>query len=171
MSKLPTVLQTIDNISEWSGRVVSFFILLSAALILLEIVLRVIFNTATLWSWEMSLFVYGTFTIIGGAYTLLHRGHVKVDILYSRFSQRRRAILDIATFIFVFFFLGVMVWKGWEMTYIAIQAGERTDSTWGPILWPIRIMIPIGALLFLAQALAKFVRDINTVIGRRSLES
>lgn len=166
MKKSENILRYIDSISDLSGKIVSFLILILMGVVLIAVVMRYVVNRPTIWSHETGLYLFGGIIMLGAAYTLRHEGHVRMDALYGRFSPRGRAITDLATFIFFFLFIIVLLWKGWDMTWKAIRFMERTESFWGPVIWPSRIVIPIGAFLLLLQGLAKFVRDILTVKGR-----
>ena len=170
MKNMGGLLRHIDNISNCVGKLASFLILCSMGVVLFEVLMRYALSLPTTWCYEMSLFIFGTFAALGGAYTFLHGGHVRMDIVHSRLSPRGKAIMDLVTFIFVFIFLGVLVWKGWEFAWRAFQLSERTDSAWGPLLWPTKLIIPIAAFLMLLQGLAKFVRDIFMATARGSLD-
>jgi TRAP-type mannitol/chloroaromatic compound transport system permease small subunit len=111
----------------------------------------------------MSAMLFGTFIILGGAYTAKEQKHVNMDILYSRFSKRGRAVLDIVTFfVLTIPFLGILLWKGGEGAWRSLVTGEHDSTQWGPPLYPFRLMLPLGAFLFLLQAIAKFIRDCRT---------
>src|SRR3546814_8437200 len=78
------------------------------AVMIWEIVLRYFFNSPSLWAYDISLFIYGGYIALGGAYTYLAGGHVNVDIIWGLLSPRGRAVLDILTSGFAFLFLGVL---------------------------------------------------------------
>ena len=104
MLKLVRVLHFIDNVSEWSGKIFSFAGLVLVGVVLSEVTCRYLLNNPTEWVYETSLYIFGAMFMIGGAYTLLHGGHVNVDIVHTRLSPRARAITDIVTFVFFFIF-------------------------------------------------------------------
>jgi len=125
-----------------------------------EVVSRYIFNRPPAWAFELSLFLGNSFCIIGGAYCLLHAQHVRIDVLWGRFSKRGKAILDLVTFVLFFLFVVALLWFGWQRAWFALQwPWEVSMTPWAPILWPFRISVPIGALLLLLQGIAKFIRD------------
>ena len=67
----------VSNVNRWIGEnLVQYLILLMSGLVTGEVILRYVFNSPTMWSQELSNFVFGAFFILGGAYTLLHRDHV-----------------------------------------------------------------------------------------------
>lgn len=150
------------------GYIVSFLFLLAMAVVLFEISVRYVFNISQTWAPEMSIFPFGTAIALGGAYTLLHRGHVRMDILYSRWPPKAQAAVDIVTFVAFLAFVGVLLWFGTKSFLIAVALVERSESAWRPVMWPIRLMIPLGAFLMLLQGLAQFTRNILTLIGKGS---
>ena len=153
-------LKTIDQISEKSGKAVSFFILFLVVVILYEIGARYFFKSPTIWAHEISQMIYGAYVILLGAYVLRRGGHVNVDILYHRFQPRTRAIIDLFTWLLFFYFCGLLLWKGGEMAWDSFAAWETGPTSFAPPLYPIKTMIPLGALLILLQGLAKFIRDL-----------
>lgn len=144
--------------------IVAFLIVPMLGIIVWEIVLRYFFNSPSLWAYEISLFMYGSFIALGGAYTHLTGGHVNVDIIWGRLSPRGRAILDVITSVFAFLFLGVMFWSSLEITIKSWQIGETTMTHWQPIYYPLRTTLPVGCFLFLMQVFAKLIRDMATII-------
>jgi len=159
-------LHIIDTINEWTGKTVSFLIFPLMAVVLFEILMRYFLHESQNWEPELSAFLFATLFLLGAGYDFLHNTFVKVDVLYLRFTNKTKAIIDITTSILIFFFCGVLVWKGWAMTYKSLITMERSQSSWGPLLFPIELMIPIGAALLFLQALVKLTRDILTLTGR-----
>jgi len=157
-------LKTIDQISEKSGKAVSFLILLLVGVILYEIVARYFFRSPTIWAHEISQMIYGAYVILLGAYVLKRGGHVNVDLLYGRFQPRTRAIIDLFTWLLFFYFCGLLLWKGGEMAWDSFGFRETDSTSFAPPLYPIKMMIPLGALLILLQGLAKFIRDLTFAV-------
>lgn len=144
--------------------IVAFLIVPMLLIMIWEIVMRYFFNSPSQWAFEISLFFYGGYIALGGAYTLLAGAHVNVDIVWGRLSPRGRAILDVLTSGFAFLFIGVLFWVSLELTINSWAIGETTMSHWKPIYYPLRTTLPVGCLLFLMQLLAKLIRDVAIVI-------
>jgi TRAP-type mannitol/chloroaromatic compound transport system permease small subunit len=114
----------------------------------------------------MSAMLFGTFMILGGAFTARYNGHVGMDIVYGLLSVKKRAVLDVISFFILFVpLLGVLIWKGGASAWKSVAMLEHDSSQWGPPLYPLRIMLPLGAFLFLLQASAKTVRDFIVLFG------
>jgi TRAP-type mannitol/chloroaromatic compound transport system permease small subunit len=158
-------LHTIDRINEKTGKAISYLILFLVGVILYEILVRYLFNSPTIWAHETSQMIYGAYVILLGGYVLQRGGHVNVDILYHRFKPRTRAIIDLFTWLLFFYFCGLLLWKGGEMAWDSFKVLETEPTAFAPPVYPIKMMIPLGALLILLQGLAKFIRDFNLVIS------
>jgi len=170
VNKIFRLLRFIDNINEWAGKIVSFFVLAIMGIVIYAIVMRYLFVKSQLWASEICSFLFGALFVLGGGYTLLHQGHVRMDILFGRFSPKVKAILDLVTSMFFFLFCGVLIWKGWLMGWDSLVMLERSQSAFSPPLYPIKFVIPIGAGLLILQGLAKFIRDLSIATMRKKVE-
>jgi len=163
------LLNIIDKISIWSGNLFSVTNPIIIIIVVYEISLRYVFDAPTIWANEAVIYLAAVSYLMGGAYSHYFRAHVRVDILYLRFSPRTRAILDTITFFFTFLYLGSLVWVGTEYALESLKVLEKTGSPWNPPIYPLKFAIPIGALLLLLQSIANFVRDLNLAIrGQKS---
>jgi len=160
MERIKIFLRSIDSISEWTGKMVSFLIIVITGVTIWEVILRYIFNSPTIWAFDAAYLIFGAYGVLGGAYTLYFKGHVNVDILYGRLPLRIRAIIDLLTYPFFFLFCGLLLWKGGDMAWDSLKIMERGSSAWSPPVYPIKLTIPLGAFLLLLQGTAKFIRDL-----------
>lgn len=170
MTRVVRILSRIESAEDWIGKAVSMLLMPMVGLLVYEVVSRYAFNAPTIWAHETSKFMYGTTGILLGAYTLRHRGHVTLDIVYRRLSPRKQAIMDSITAVIFFILLGVLLWKSWGIAYNSLMIGEHTDSPWGPPIFPVKLMIPLGATLMIVQGIVKFTRDIFFAISGRKLQ-
>ena len=170
MDKLRPALHVIDGITEITGKICSFAIIILIGILMSEVVLRYFFKSPTIWVEEMSQYLFSAYFLLGGAYTFYFRGHVKMDAIYIRFSPRGRAILDSCTAFLFFFLMGILTWQGGEIFWTALTRMERSMSYWAPPTFPMKMMIPIGCFLLLLQGLGKFARDIIMAITGKEME-
>jgi len=167
MRKMSCLLRVVDAISDTVGKVISFLVVFLFTIIVYEVVLRGIFNQPTNWVHVMSLYLLGAYLMLGGAYALRHEAHVKMDVFYARLSLRTKAILDLITSVFFFFFCVMLLWKGWIMAYESVLIQERSwGSGWEGPLYIVKMTVPLAAFLMLLQGLAKFIRDLIIVIKK-----
>ena len=165
MRVLVRIVRFIETISEWTGKSFSFFIFILAAIVCYEIVARYVFSRPTLWCHELSAMIFGTFAVIGGAYTLKSGGHVSMDLLLLNLPVRARAAVEILASFAAFAFLSVLLWKGGETALNSVKTLEHASTLWAPPIWPFKLMLPLGAFLFLLQLFAKLIRDVLTLIS------
>lgn len=125
-----------------------------------EVIARYTFNAPTTWSADVTFMANGTMFMLGAAYALLKGAHVRTDILYDKFSDRTKGLIDLITYLVLF--LPVMVLIFYISLDDAIQAyqiNERSNAgLWQPILWPFRAVIPMTALLLFIQGLSELLK-------------
>ena len=135
----------------------------------MHVILRYVFNRPTIWAWDVNVQLLGLLGVMGAGYTLLHRGHVGVDVLAEHLSPRARMILELIMSLFFFLAVGVLVWVVGRGAWTSLQVKEVYTSFWSPPLYPFKVVVVIGVLFLLLQGIVKFIRDLSTFIelGRR----
>ena len=171
MSFVRKFLNIIDNISEWTGKIFSFVTLALMLIVVYDVAMRYIVNRPTEWGLELNGFLLLAVTFLGGGYALLKNAHVRVNIVHDRFPPRVRAVVDLITYLVFFVVCVVLLQYGSQVAWDSLRANTRTPSTWGPVLWPSQMLIPIGAALIGLQGLAKWIRDLYMVVKGTELES
>ena len=170
MSPLDHLLGVIDFVSEWSGKAIGFLILPIVGVMVFEVISRYAFNAPTIWSTDVVIMLAGTLYIIGGAYTHYLRGHISVDTLYDLLSPRWQTITRVVLHFPLFvLYIGVLLWVGTGIWWDSMMEGEHAGTLWNPLVWPFKMMIPLGALLIMLQGLAQFVRDIRALVTGEGL--
>ena len=167
---LRTLLRTIDATSDWSGKLVSFLIYAGVVVLVYEVVLRYLFNAPTIWAHGITQRLFAAYYILLGAYALRQGAHVNIDVIYKRFSIRIRAILDLATATLFFLFCGVLLWKGLDFAMTSVGMQERCNTVFNAPVYPVKVMLPVGALLIILQGLADFTRNLITAVTGRQYE-
>lgn len=160
------VTDLIESISVRAGEFVAWWSLIAVFVYYYEVVARFIFNSPTNWVHESMFLMFGMQYMLSGAYAYREDQHVRVDVVYSRFSPRGKAIADIVTSVFFFIFIGTMVVTGYRFAADAVNVGEHSFTEWGIQYWPVKLALPIGAALLLLQGVAKLLKDILFVTRR-----
>jgi TRAP-type mannitol/chloroaromatic compound transport system permease small subunit len=163
---LSNYVRLMDSFTMWAGRVVRFGIMALIAVLLIEASARYIFHVATVWSVETIIFIYGGYFLLGGAFTLLTGGHVRMDILYARWSPRKQAIMNAAFFCFFVIYIGAVLWVCTKHAIISTLMDQHSGSSWGPPLWPIKIVMAVGAAFMLLQGISQFIKNIAVIRGK-----
>ncbi len=163
-------LRVIDGISEYSGRIFSVTVLIATVVVIFEVVMRYVFVSPTAWGFELPIILAGASYLLSGAYAEKHGAHIQVDLLYARWSPRTRALVDVLTSPIVLGSLAVIAWYGFDWSLAAYEAGTRTGTAWNPVVWPMRMLIPLGAVLLLLQGIAGLMRSLRVLLGRAEPE-
>lgn len=156
----------VDWLNQWVGRLAMGLFFVMGAVLLWSTISRAVFGTPVNWALEMTQFLLAAYFLLGGAYSLQKGVHVRMDLFYSRFSPRRRAIIDAVTILAVIFFLGVLLWGAVSSTQYAIQYNQKNYSAWSPVLWPVKVAMTAGIVFMLLQVIAQFFRDVAEAMGR-----
>lgn len=164
------LLKTIDDISEWSGKLFAYLLWPGMVVLVYEVVARYLFNAPTIWAHGSAQRMFAVYYFICGAYVSLHKSHISMDVIYNRFSLRTRAILDIIGFLFFLTFCGVLLWWGSGYAWESLIQLEPCNTPFRAPLYPVKLMIPLGALLIILQKLAHFWRHLFTAITGREYE-
>jgi len=119
----------------------------------------------SLWTLEMAQFAMVTYYLLGGGYSMQLDSHVRMDLIYGRWSSRRKGFVDSITAFCLVFYLVLLLYGGLSSTQYALQYGETSYSSWSPYMAPIKIIMCIGVVLMLLQAIATFFRDLARARG------
>jgi TRAP-type mannitol/chloroaromatic compound transport system permease small subunit len=164
------VLKIIDSANEWAGKLAAYFIWVPLLVLVFETVSRYAFNHPTSWAHHVSVTSTIVVFILPGGYTLLHKGHIAVDVLTEHLSTRAKAIVDLFTSILFFFAVVAFTWHGWLYARASIAVHESSGS---PLYWPLypyKILLPIAGILLLFEGIAQFYRNLMTAIAGRPYE-
>jgi TRAP-type mannitol/chloroaromatic compound transport system permease small subunit len=156
----------VDALNRTVGRVVGWMIFVFLVLLLWASFSRTVLDLPLLWSVETAQFLLAAYFLLGGGWSLKADAHVRMDLLYARWSPRRRAFADSLTAFCLFFYLAVMLVGGISSTLYAITYDQRNYSAWAPPLAPIKIVMVVGLVLIFLQATSLFVRDLARWRGR-----
>jgi TRAP-type mannitol/chloroaromatic compound transport system permease small subunit len=167
------VLQIIDGVSEWTGKLGSFLIVGLTVIICYDVSLRYIFNSPTAWGYDITYMIYGAYSMLGMAYCEKLKSHVRMDMIYALQSERGKAWIDVICYLLLFFpALIIITYKCGDHALWSLLAGERSSgSVWRPLLGPFKLIITFGLLLLIFQGLASFLRALFIALKGGSHES
>jgi TRAP-type mannitol/chloroaromatic compound transport system permease small subunit len=150
----------IDAINSKAGEYVAYWAVVAVFTYYYEVLARFVFNSPTNWVHESMFLMFGMQYMISGAYAYREDQHVRVDVFYSKFSTRGKAIADVVSSVFFFIFTITMLWTGWRFAADAVGNRESSFTEWGIQYWPVKLTLPIGAALIILQGVSKLIKDI-----------
>jgi TRAP-type mannitol/chloroaromatic compound transport system permease small subunit len=154
------VTDAIETINVKAGEFVAWWSLIAVFVYYYEVIARFVFNSPTNWVHESMFLMFGMQYMISGAYAYREDQHVRVDVFYSKFSPRGKAIADVISSVFFFIFTITLLWTGWRFAADAVANRETSFTEWGIQYWPVKLTMPIGAALIILQGVSKLVKDI-----------
>ena len=163
------IVSTIDHISTLTGKAVSSIMFLVVGIVCYEVVMRHLFKMPTVWASEAVVFCCAFLYVLGAAWTLRENRHVKIDMIWEKFSPRGKRIIDSITYVFFAFYMGMMLWVGMKFARESLQLSETSGSPWNPPVYPVKIAFVIGIILLLAQGTSKLIRDLYFIIRGKEL--
>jgi TRAP-type mannitol/chloroaromatic compound transport system permease small subunit len=163
------VIRIIDLITDSTGRIAHW---LSVALVLVmsyEVIMRYAFNSPTMWAYQTAMMIGATIYFLAWSYVQRHGGHIRIDVVYSHLSPRKKAVIDVLGTALLFFPLIFIITKtaaGWAVKSWVINE-KMGETYWLPPAFPIRAAFLLGLCLYGLQNCAQFIRDLHLVIRNR----
>ena len=162
---------TIDTISEWTGRVVAW---LAVAMVVLQfglVVARYLFGVTMVALDELLLYFHGSLFLFAAAYTLKHHGHVRVDLFYREASPTMRALVNLlGGLVFLLPLCALVWWAGLPFVETSWQSLEGSTETSGlPYLYVYKTAVLVFAAMLALQGLADVIRAALALSGRAAL--
>jgi len=168
-----TYLRVIDNVNEWLGQAAKWLLMVLVGVVFIDIVARYAFSYGVPWAYETAQMMGASINALGWGYVRLHRSHIRIDVIYNKFSVKARVIFDVA-FTFVLFFpvFAIFLHTAWNwMIFAWINNESMTMSHWYPPAAPMRTVIVVGLVLLFLQFVAETIRDLYFLkYGRRPHE-
>ena len=157
----------VDKMNTFIGKVTMYMVFMMIAILLYEPIARNIFGVSSIWAVEMAQFTMAAYYLVGGAYSMLLKGHVRMDLLYGRWSEKRKAQVDTFTGLFLIFYLVFLLVGAYSSFEYAIMYGQKNRSAWAPYMWPIKLIMGIGVVMMLLQAMATIFKDVAKWRGEK----
>ncbi len=168
---LDRFLAIVDTINTWTGKAVSLIIPLIMLIVSYEVIMRYVFRAPTIWAWDINVQLFALVVFFGGGYALIQKSHVNIDILYSRLSPKKQAMMDLITSPVFFLFFIILFWKFASMASDSIEEREVLSTILAPPIYPLKILVTIGVFFFFMQGVAKFIRDLRAVLSKENQEA
>jgi TRAP-type mannitol/chloroaromatic compound transport system permease small subunit len=160
-------IRTMESISEYTGRWVSWVVYVGIIFLSLEVVLRYIFNSPTVWAHGYTQRLFGGYFVLIGAYTLIHKGHVRVDVIYEHLSKKMQGVLDLVNMLFLLLWSGVMIPVGWNFFIKSYNMNEVDEMVLAHPIWWVKFLIVVGMTLIFLQGLSEVLKICLDLSGRK----
>jgi len=156
----------VDAVNRVLGYLVMYLTLVMMGVLLFSSITRYVFNVPFVWIIEMAQFLMAAYYILGGGYSMQLDAHVRMDVLYERWTPKTRAFMDSITAFFLVFYLIIMMRGGISSSAYSLKYNQTNYSAWAPPMAPIKIIMTVGIALMLLQAISTFFKDLARALGR-----
>ena len=158
--------RAVDWVSHKFGLIAMYGIFAMMAVLLIDAFTRNVINIPLHWCIEMAQFILAAYYTLGGAHSLQLGDHVRMDLIYDNLSEKGKARMDVATSVFILFYLGVLLNGAISSTMYSLQYNQKLMSVWAPPVDPIKLVMVFGIILMILQMLAILFKDIATARGQ-----
>jgi TRAP-type mannitol/chloroaromatic compound transport system permease small subunit len=157
----------IDGLNEKIAGAVSWALLVAVIICAGNALVRYTFNYSSNAWLEIQWYLFAAVFMLASAYTLRRDEHVRIDVIVGRFSKRTQVWVDLLGFlIFLLPVCLLVLWHGIPFALISIQSAEMSSNAGGLIVWPAKLLIPVGFILLVLQGLSEIIKRIAFLTGR-----
>jgi len=167
MSFLLSLSKYIDALNEKIGLSISWALLLAVLICSGNAIVRYAFNTSSNAWLEVQWYLFGAIFLLASSYTLRRNEHVRIDVVVGRFSKRTQVWIDV--FGFLFFLLPatlLILYFAVPFAWESVRNQEVSNNAGGLIVWPAKILIPIGFLLLTLQGISELIKRVGFLKGQ-----
>lgn len=166
MKRLLRVTGFIDGISQVFGWIAAWLVMLSCLISAGNAVSRYLFSLSSNAWLEIQWQMFAGIFLLGAPWVLKVNEHVRVDLFYGSASPRRKLWIDVIGITFFLFpTMTVLTYFGWGFFWSSFVSGEHSSNAGGLLLWPAKMLMPLGFGLVLLQGAAELVKRIAGLRG------
>jgi TRAP-type mannitol/chloroaromatic compound transport system permease small subunit len=153
------VSRLIDRLSERVGHTFYWLVLATVLISAANAIIRKAFNYSSNAWLEIQWYLFSAIFLFLAGYTLLRNDHVRIDVVASRLSKRAQTWIDIiGTVFFLFPMAFLIMWLSWPVFVEAYERHEISTNAGGLIIWPARLLVPIGFALLIVQGFSELIK-------------
>ena len=166
MNALLKLSRLIDALTERIGKAVLWLVLIVVLVSAANAIMRYTIHYSSNAFLEIQWYLFGVIFLFSSGYTLLRNEHVRIDLISSKFSKRGQVWIDIFGILFFLMPMAVVIMLlSWPVFMHAFESQEMSNSAGGLIVWPARLMIPVGFFLLILQAISELIKRVGFLMG------
>lgn len=169
---MKAAIRLIDGMSTGLGKIGAWVMLPLILSMVYEVVARHMFGAPTAWAYEVGYMLAGSCYMLGFAYCMRVRGHIRVDFLYDQMSPKGKARVDLIGYSVLL--LPGALWLTWGLYGYAMEAfvdNEHSgESAWNPLIWPFRAVWVIGYIAICLQTIGEILKALLVLMDDNSYE-
>ncbi|MBL8472363.1 MAG: TRAP transporter small permease subunit [Rhodocyclaceae bacterium] len=156
----------IDKLNEFVGKSVIWLVLVAVLISAINAIARKLFDVSSNAFLEMQWYLFSGVFLLGAAYTFQRNEHVRIDVVSGHFSHKTQAWIDVFGILFFLMPMAVIILiLSWPVFTLAYQTKELSPNAGGLVLWPARLLVPVGFALLVLQGLAELIKRLGFIVG------
>lgn len=157
----------IDQLNERIAGIVSWALLAAVIICTGNALIRYTFNSSSNAWLEIQWYLFASIFMLASSHTLKRDEHVRIDVVAGRFSRRTQVWIDLFGFLLFLMPISlVILYYGLPFALISIQSGEMSSNSGGLIVWPAKLLVPLGFLLLVLQGISEIIKRIAFLNGK-----
>lgn len=166
MNALLALSRRIDALTERIGKLTYWLILVAVLISTGNAIVRYAFSISSNAWLELQWYLFSAVFLFCAGYALLHNQHVRIDVIASHFSKRTQTWIDILGTVFFLFPMALTImWLSWPVFVDAYKHNEVSTNAGGLMIWPARLMVPVGFFLLVMQGLSELIKRVAFLRG------
>ena len=167
MNALLALSRGIDALNQRIGHAVYWLVLAAVVISATNAIVRKVFNWSSNSLLEIQWYLFSAVFLLCAAYTLLKNEHVRIDVVAGRLSKRAQTWIDIIGTVFFLMPMSILImYLSWKTFQNAYASDEVSTNAGGLILWPARLLVPVGFFLLVLQGFSELVKRVAFLQGR-----
>jgi len=166
LNALLALSRAVDKLNERIGLTVSWLVLAAVLISAANAVVRKAFNVSSNSFLEIQWYLFSVVFLFCAGYTLLRNQHVRIDVIAGRLSPQAQAWIDILGTIFFLMPMALTImWLSWPVFVQAYVRHEVSTNAGGLLIWPARLLVPIGFFLLVIQGVSELIKRVAFLKG------
>ncbi len=173
MKFLKFYVRIMDSFSEKTGYIISWMTTMLVITVFYDVIMRYVFQSGSIAIQELEWHIFSVIFLLGAAFTLKRDGHVRVDIIYSRFNKKTKAWIDlVGAFVFLIPFAMIIIYSTKPYIYNSWVVREISPDPGGlPFRYALKAVIPLGFFFLILQGFAEAFKNFLYLTGNSEEEN
>ena len=166
MQGLLGISRFIDGLNNRVGHLAYWLTLIAVLVSSGNATVRYLFDTSSNAWLELQWYLFSAVFLLCGGYALLHSAHVRIDVIYSRWSRRTQLYIDVFGIMFFLLPMAILIlYLSWPVFMNAFMNKEVSSNAGGLIVWPARLLLPVGFFLLVIQGISELIKRVAIIQG------
>jgi len=160
--------RVLDRFSDYIGKAAATLMILLLLNVFYDVVARYFFKSSSIGLQELEWHLFASMFLLGIAYTLKEEGHVRVDILYEKLSNKNKAwINSLGCVFFLLPFCALIIWYSYDFALESYNLNETSGDPGGlSNRWIIKAMIPVSTLALVFSGLGMLIKNLRCIVEK-----